>query len=287
MCLDFKQFQGASSRQNDSLPRFGKRDKTAMLRAQALQAIQIAPVEEKLQAVEAMAADAPVDPAAVLSPERPVPGREVRPVLVPPSKLEKRSMHTVEGRAIMMHAIAHIEFNAVDLALDIVWRFADMPSDFYRDWVRIAQEEVSHFRLIHAHLETLGYRYGDFPAHNGLWEMAAKTTDDVLARLALVPCTLEARGLDVNVPIRNKLAQAGDEAAAAILDVILRDEIGHVAAGNRWYKYLCTLRGIAPIPVYAELAARYQAPRLRGPFNLAARQAAGFETEELIALGVL
>ena len=193
-------------------------------------------------------------------------------------------MKTPEGRATLIHALAHIELNAVDLALDIVWRFPGMPDDFYRDWIGIAKEEAFHFGLLNEHLNTLGYNYGDFPAHNGLWEMAEKTADDLLARLALVPRTLEARGLDASPPIRNKLMQAGDAKAAAILDIILRDEIGHVSVGNRWYRYLCARRGLDPIKTYSELAARYKAPKLRGPFNLEARRAAGFDADELAAL---
>ncbi len=193
-------------------------------------------------------------------------------------------MASVEGRAVLIHALAHIELNAIDLGLDIVWRFADMPEQFYRDWIKIAQEEARHFRLLTEHLHGLGYRYGDFPAHNGLWEMADKTSQDLLARLALVPRTLEARGLDAAGPIRDKLQQVGDRRAAAILDIILRDEIGHVAIGNRWYRFLCAQRGLDPVATYASLAVQYAAPRLRGPFNLEARRAAGFDEEELAAL---
>jgi uncharacterized ferritin-like protein (DUF455 family) len=159
-----------------------------------------------------------------------------------------------------------------------------MPDAYYADWLRVAAEEALHFFLLAAHLEQLGFRYGDFPAHNSLWDMAEKTADDVLARIALVPRTLEARGLDASPPVRAKLAQAGDDAAAAILDIILRDEIGHVAVGNRWFAWLCARRGLEPIATYAELAERYKAPALRGPFNLEARRAAGFSEAELQAL---
>ncbi len=193
-------------------------------------------------------------------------------------------MATVEGRAALIHALTHIELNAIDLALDLCWRFAGMPDDFYRQWARVAQEEALHFQLLRDHLHTLGYTYGDFPAHNGLWEMAQKTQDDILARIALVPRTLEARGLDASPPIRAKLAGAGDHAAAQILDLILRDEIGHVAVGNHWYRHLCQQRGLDPLRTYAELAETYKAPRLKGPFNLQARRAAGFEEDELMAL---
>ena len=159
-----------------------------------------------------------------------------------------------------------------------------MPEAFYREWLKVAVEEAYHFRLLRARLGELGFAYGDFPAHNGLWEMAEKTRSDVLARLALVPRTLEARGLDASPPIRAKLAAAKDDQSAAILDIILRDEIGHVAIGNHWYRHLCTQRGLDPIATYATLAETHRAPKLRGPFNMAARLAAGFEQAELDAL---
>ena len=193
-------------------------------------------------------------------------------------------MATVEGRAALIHALAHIELNAIDLALDLCWRFAGMPDEFYRQWVGVAQEEALHFQLLRDHLHSLGFGYGDFPAHNSLWEMAEKTKGDILARIALVPRTLEARGLDASPPIKAKLVGAGDHRAGEILDVILRDEIGHVAVGNRWYRYLCGQRGLDVVATYAELAQKYRAPKLRGPFNLEARRAAGFDEAELLAL---
>lgn len=211
-------------------------------------------------------------------------GAPATPVLVPASQLTQRSVHTAEGRAALVHALAHIELNAVDLALDIVWRFAGMPDDFYRQWVKVAQEEAYHFTLLRDHLRAMGYEYGDFPAHNALWEMAEKTKGDVLARVALVPRTLETRGLDASPPIKAKLVKAGDLRAGEILDIILRDEIGHVALGNHWYRWLCAKRGLEPVATYAELAAQYGAPKPRGPFNLTARREAGFTEEELRAL---
>lgn len=256
-----------------------------MLRSLALQTLLIPTLEGKLQATAALNLEAPLDCAAAIPvPAAKLPGRPSVPVLVPPGELRKRGMRSLEGRATLLHALAHIEFNAIDLALDIVWRFAGMPAQFYREWLQIAQEEAVHFRLLQARLKAMGYAYGDFPAHNGLWEMAEKTKDDVLARLALVPRTLEARGLDVTPPMRDKLAQAGDMEAAAALDTILRDEIGHVEVGNRWYQHLCAQRALDPIASYAQLAQRYQAPAQRGPFNLAARKAAGFTDAELAAL---
>ncbi|CAG9172831.1 ferritin-like domain-containing protein [Cupriavidus respiraculi] len=212
----------------------------------------------------------------------PVPGRPARPELVPPQRAaRRRALHTPAGRAVMIHALAHIEFNAINLALDAAWRFPGMPADYYRDWLRVADEEALHFSLLAEHLAGLGAAYGDFPAHNSLWEMAEKTSADVLARMALVPRTLEARGLDASPAVRGKLADAGDHAAAAILDIILRDEVGHVAIGNRWYRWLCAGQGLDPLATYPELASRYGAPRLRPPFNLSARRAAGFDDDEL------
>jgi uncharacterized ferritin-like protein (DUF455 family) len=223
----------------------------------------------------------PTEAADVLPEPAGLPGRPARPALVPPAALKQRSVATSEGHASLIHALAHIELNAVDLALDLVWRFAGMPSTFYSDWIGVARDEARHFQLLHAHLKTLGHDYGDFPAHNGLWEMAQKTKDDLLARLALVPRTLEARGLDVSPAIRQKLHAVGDEAGARILDIILHDEINHVRLGNTWYRELCRQRNLAPGETYDRLALAYRAPRLRGPFNLEARRAAGFDEEEL------
>lgn len=213
-----------------------------------------------------------------------LPGRPERPLLVHPSQLKTRAVGTSQGRAGLIHALTHIEANAINLALDVVWRFAGMPAEFYLDWWRVAQEEALHFELLNAHLNQMGCSYGDFPAHDGLWDMAERTKNDVLARLALVPRTLEARGLDATPAVRKRLVSVGDLAAAKILDVILHDEIGHVAIGNRWYRFLCDARQLDPIGTYAELAQRCQAPTLKGPFNLDARRAAGFTEDELNAL---
>jgi uncharacterized ferritin-like protein (DUF455 family) len=210
-----------------------------------------------------------------------LPGRPDRPRLVPPKDVPTRSPFTLEGRAALLHAITHIEFNAINLALDACWRFAGMPEAFYRDWLRVASEEALHFTLLHEHLRSLGFGYGDFDAHDGLWLMTQRTAGDITARMALVPRTLEARGLDATPPIQAKLARAGDERAVTILDLILRDEIGHVAIGNRWYRWLCDRDGLDPVPLYRSLARRYEAPRLRPPFNEAARRAAGFSDEEI------
>ena len=230
-----------------------------------------------------------LDPLAVLDDGVPsaahgLPGRPEKPRLVPPLQVPRRSMASVEGRAVLLHALAHIEFNAINLALDACWRFAGMPAAYYSDWLQVAAEEALHFSLLSAHLQEQGFAYGDFPAHDSLWELAEATRHDVLARIALVPRTMEARGLDASPPMRAKLAQAGDLEAAAILDIILRDEIGHVAVGNRWFAWLCQERCLEPLPTYAELAATFRAPTPRGPFNLAARREAGFSDAELLAL---
>lgn len=213
-----------------------------------------------------------------------IPGCPEKPGLVSPLAVKRRSMITPEGRAVLIHALVHIEFNAINLALDAIWRFAGMPDEYYFDWLQVADEEALHFSLLAGHLKTMGFTYGDFPGHGSLWEMVAKTRHDVLARMALVPRTMEARGLDAVPAVRAKLAQAGDKAAAGILDIILRDEIGHVSIGNRWYGYLCEQRGLEPLQTYARLATEHAAPVMRGPFNLPARREAGFSESELLAL---
>ena len=225
-----------------------------------------------------------IDTDATIPPPPGLPGRPTLPRLVPAAQVPTRSPFTLAGRAALLHAICHIEFNAINLALDAVWRFGGMPADFYRDWLQVAAEEALHFSLLRTHLQTLGHGYGDFDAHDGLWRMTEATAHDIVARMALVPRTLEARGLDATPPIQAKLKQAGDLAAVAILDVILRDEIGHVAVGNQWYAWLCRRDGLDPEALYPQLVARYAAPRLRPPFNLAARRAAGFSAAELQAL---
>jgi uncharacterized ferritin-like protein (DUF455 family) len=238
----------------------------------------------KAQATLALDLSLPVRPDEHLSAPSAGPGRSARPALVHHTALAARSLATPEGRAILVHSITHIELNAIDLALDVVWRFANMPEAFYTEWVRIAQEEAKHFLLLRTHLVDMGFDYGDFPAHNALWDMAERTRGDLLARIGIVPRTMEARGLDASPAVKNKLVSAGDHRAGEILDIILEDEIGHVAAGNRWFRYLCTQGGLDPISTYAGLVAQYDAPKLRPPFNMAARRLAGFEEAELAAL---
>ncbi|WP_442592291.1 ferritin-like domain-containing protein [Parapusillimonas sp. JC17] len=254
------------------------------LRNLALQALLAADPQCKVQAVARLSDNGPIGEDEVLACRNGVPGRPARPQLVEPQKVKTRSMGSPEGRAALIHSLAHIEFNAINLALDILWRFPSMPAQFYLDWARVAREEAHHYSLLSSHLTDLGYAYGDMPAHDGLWEMAERTRNDLLARLALVPRTLEARGLDASPLVRNKLAGVGDHAGARIIDIILRDEIGHVSIGNRWYRYLCEQRGLDPLAEFQHLAAAYRAPRLRGPFNLEARRAAGFTEDELQVL---
>ncbi|MFN4265990.1 MAG: ferritin-like domain-containing protein [Aquabacterium sp.] len=213
-----------------------------------------------------------------------LPGRPTRPSLVEAKQVPTRTPFTVEGRAALLHSICHIEFNAINLALDAVWRFSGMPADFYWDWLQVAREEALHFNLLRQHLNTLNHDYGDFDAHNGLWSMCERTQDDILARMALVPRTLEARGLDATPLIQDKLTRAGDARAVEILDIILRDEVGHVAIGNRWFHHLCAQRGLDGKTLYPQLVKQYEAPRLRPPFNEAARRAAGFTEDEIAFL---
>ena len=216
------------------------------------------------------------DAAPVLAP-----GRPAKPLLVAPQALAPRGAGSRAGHAALLHAIAHIEFNAINLALDCVHRFRSMPSAFHADWLRVADEEALHFGLIRARLQALGHDYGDFPAHNGLWEMACRTAGDLLARMALVPRVLEARGLDATPPIVRKLKSIGDRDSIAVLEVILRDEIGHVAIGDRWFRHACAARGLAPETTYIELIEAFGAPRPQPPLNRAARLAAGFSEGEL------
>ncbi|WP_322029758.1 ferritin-like domain-containing protein [Paraburkholderia sp. J76] len=233
---------------------------------------------------QAQAAEPRWEPQLAIPAPSGLPGRPAEPPLVEPRELQRRSMSTPQGRVVLLHALAHIEFNAINLALDAVWRFPAMPDAFYADWLKVAAEEAYHFSLLRARLADYGHAYGDFPAHNGLWEMCERTSADVLARMALVPRVLEARGLDASPPIRARLKQAGDDESAAILDIILRDEVGHVRIGNHWFRYLCESRGLDPHAAWLALAQQYHAPRMRGPFNFEARRSAGFDEAELDAL---
>lgn len=214
-------------------------------------------------------------------------GRPARPVLVPPRQLSQRRLGTAEGQAALVHAVAHIEFNAINLACDAVYRFRELPDAYYGDWVRIAAEEAHHFTLLSARLGQLGYAYGDFPAHNGLWELAMDTASDPLLRMALVPRVMEARGLDVTPGMMERFAAIGDQRTVAILELILREEIGHVEAGSRWFRKLCTARGLDPEDTYFALLEQHLGSNIRCPLHIAARRQAGFTDSELGRLEAL
>ena len=211
-----------------------------------------------------------------MPPDRPA--RPLRPVLAPPRSVAKRGAGaTREGRIALLHAIAHIELNAIDLAWDLIARFADedLPRSFYDDWISVADDEARHFAMLARRLGDFGAAYGDLPAHDGLWEAASETASDILARLAVVPLVLEARGLDVTPAMIDRLERFGDGESAAILSTIYREEIGHVAAGVRWFERLCAGRGLDPVESWARLVARHFRGALKPPFNEAARTAAG------------
>ena len=208
-------------------------------------------------------------------------GRPENPPLVHPSRLPRRRLGSEKGRLALIHAIAHIEFNAINLAWDAVQRFPDLPADFYTDWIQVAREEVHHFRLLRERLRDGGVDYGDFPAHNGLWDMAMQTADDPLVRMALVPRMLEARGLDVTPGIMQRFSDIGDEKTVAVLQVILAEEVGHVSYGSRWFRYLCETRGLEPEHTYFDLLSRFAGDGVRCPLHRQARRQAGFSEEEL------
>jgi uncharacterized ferritin-like protein (DUF455 family) len=212
------------------------------------------------------------------------PGRPDRPELVDPVRVPRRRLGSAAGRAALVHAIAHIEFNAINLALDAVYRFRDMPPDYHLDWLSVAADEARHFRLLSNRLKEMGYAYGDFPAHNGLWEMAKKTAGSCLERMALVPRVLEARGLDVTPGMIERLSAAGDDRTVAALEVILDEEVRHVEIGTRWFRHCCALEGRDPVKTFLDLLRRYYSGLPRGPFNLEARYRAGFTKEEMAAL---
>lgn len=257
--------------------------------AAARSCLDAATPEEKLArtfaAADAFARGELAIPADAPPPE-PIrmPGRPARPRLVHPRELPRRGFGTRAGLAAFIHAVAHIEFNAIDLAWDAAYRFRGMPDAFYGDWVGVANDEARHFAMLRERLQQLGYDYGDFDAHNGLWEMAEKTANDGLARMALVPRVLEARGLDVTPGMIVKLRSLGDAATVRILETILSEEVAHVAAGSRWYRWYCERAGIEPRSRFRELLREYAGGVLHGPFNTDARLAAGFDEDELLSL---
>lgn len=246
-------------------------------------AAKIAHVRALHTAWRARMPDLRADPVPVAIP---IPGRPDRPLLVPPRELSQRGLGTAEGRAALVHAVAHIEFNAINLALDAVYRFRDLPDAYRDDWLQVAVDEAKHFDLLAARLAQLGFAYGDFPAHNGLWDAACRTADDCLTRMALVPRVLEARGLDVTPGMISRLREIGDVETVAVLEVILAEEVAHVAAGTRWFHYCCARAGVDPETTFIDLLHRYEAA-IRPPFNRAARAEAGFTASEQTRLEAL
>jgi uncharacterized ferritin-like protein (DUF455 family) len=212
------------------------------------------------------------------------PGRPSRPNLVDPRDLPRRGLGSHEGRAALLHAVAHIEFNAINLAWDAVLRFRGMPEDYYRDWVRIADDEARHFGMLVERLATLGFAYGDFDAHDGLWDMARRTRHSCLERMALVPRVLEARGLDVTPGMIARLRNAGDAVSGALLEQILDEEVAHVAAGSRWFAWCCAQSGVDPASTFTHLIDTHLPGKVRGPFNVAARLRAGFSIGEMATI---
>ncbi len=262
------------------------------LHAAARQCLDAAEPDEKLRLTRAtweavLAGELHADPVA--PPPEPIsaPGRPARPVLVNARQVPQRGLGSEEGRAALVHAIAHIEFNAINLAWDAVYRFRGMPAAYYRDWASCAADEARHFAMLAGRLQELGHVYGDFAAHDGLWQMAEKTAGSDTARMALVPRVLEARGLDVTPGMIERLRQLGDTRTTAVLEVILREEVAHVAAGTRWYRYCCIRDGLEPVDTFFALLNEYMGVNLRGPFNLPARREAGFVDAELARLTAL
>ncbi len=246
---------------------------------------------EKCAAVQALwsrvqdegLAEVPATPAPPIS----APGRPLQPQLVAPQEVPRRRLGSRDGRAALVHAIAHIEFNAINLALDAAWRFRDLPTEFTLDWLSVAADEARHFCLLDTRLAELDAVYGDYPAHNGLWDMAVRTADDCLERMALVPRVLEARGLDVTPGMIERLRQAGDKQTIAALEVILAEEVRHVEIGTRWFHFCCERAGVDPDETFLRLLEECFNGGLRGPFNVAARTTAGFSERELEAIGAL
>ena len=259
----------------------GSSETITSLRGGAIAAIRSADLDRKTELAQesanrwfarTLSLRSPLDP-----PLADRPGRPEKPQLVPPKNMEKRSLHTLKGRIALLHAIAHIELNAVDLALDIVARFATgpVPNSFFDGWMQVAFEEAKHFRMVRARLRELGADYGDLPAHDGLWQAAHATRTDLTARLAVVPLILEARGLDVTPALQAKMRETGDLESAAILDVIYNDEKGHVAVGAKWFRFLCAREKRYPARTFQELVRANFRGSLKAPFNDIARAEAG------------
>jgi uncharacterized ferritin-like protein (DUF455 family) len=260
------------------------------LRLEALHALQTSDLNQKVALASYLSSQAAIllvaddDFTEALSEPAQLPGQPDQPVLVAHLDMPQRSIHTPLGLAGLVHSVCHIEFNAINLALDAVWRFPGLPASYYADWLRVAAEEAHHFSLLRTHLQSMGYDYGDFLAHTGLWDMVERTKGDIVARMALVPRTLEARGLDATPPMQAKLRKVASPDALKfidILDVILYDEVGHVAIGNHWYRWLCARDGLDPVAHFRQLCVAHSAPRVRAPINEQARRLAGFSDDDL------
>ncbi len=256
--------------------------------SQTADCLNLSCAEDKCQAVAGLwraveSGDFAFDPHTPVEPIGDV-GRPARPELVEPSRVRRRRLGSEMGRAALVHAIAHIEFNAINLALDAAYRFRDMPHQYYIDWISVAADEARHFSLLSTRLQSLGYQYGDFSAHNGLWEMARRTADDCLKRMALVPRVLEARGLDVTPAMITRLTAVGDDETVRILEIILEEEVRHVEIGSHWFHLCCDQRGLDPEATFVSLISEYFKRGLRGPFNIPARMMAGFTQREMDAL---
>lgn len=257
---------------------------------QAYECLNESSVEKKLQLAEGLNNDFKQGKLVIEEialPETLQAGHPPQPELVSPRQVPKRKLGTDKGKAAAVHSFCHIEFNAINLACDAVYRFRNMPARYYQDWCQVAAEEAYHFSLLNNRLQELGYAYGDFPAHNGLWELAQKTAHDVLDRMALIPRVMEARGLDVTPLIQKKFLNVGDQQTADILSIILRDEIGHVEAGSRWFRYLCEQRGLNAEETYFSLVVKYMKGDVHCPMHFQARLDAGFSETELEQLELL
>ncbi len=259
----------------------------------ALQALQSQSIDQKVHLARELSAhsatfliaDSEINEA--LNASESLPGQPRQPALMQHLDVPQISIFTPLGLAGLVHSVCHIEFNAINLALDAVWRFAGMPPQYYADWIKVAAEEAQHFSLLRTQLQSMGFDYGDFPAHTGLWDMTQRTQGDIVARMALVPRTLEARGLDATPPLQAKLRKVGSPDALkiiAILEIILRDEIGHVAIGNHWYRWLCAEQNLEPVAHFRQLCEQHAAPRIRAPINQEARRLAGFTDDEIAEL---
>jgi uncharacterized ferritin-like protein (DUF455 family) len=263
------------------------------IRRLALEALESTDLDQKVHLASELSARSATelvannDLEAILQPTHPLPGQPARPELRAHLDIPQRSIHTPQGLAALVHSVCHIEFNAINLALDAVWRFPGMPAGYYTDWIRVAAEEAHHFTLLRAQLQSMGHDYGDFVAHTGLWDMTERTQSNIVARMALVPRLLEARGLDATPPMQEKLRKVSTPDALkiiSILDIILRDEVGHVAIGNHWYRWLCERDRLDAVSHFRLLCEQHAAPRIRAPINEEARRLAGFTHQEIADL---